>query len=110
MKIKHLLLGVAVVALMAACGGKTETPTETITEEVPVETVTETVAETVAQEVKEVKEEKKASTTTAKKAETTKKTPVYIPKANENRATDEKKVETNSTQTFKKKEGVTVVN
>ncbi|MFV0501516.1 MAG: hypothetical protein ACK5MH_08015 [Bacteroidales bacterium] len=107
MKIKHLLLGVAVVALMTACGGKTETPTETITEEVPVETVTETVAETVAQEVKE---EKKASTTTAKKAESTKKTPVYIPKANENRATDEKKVETNSTQTFKKKEGVTVVN
>ncbi len=107
MKIKHLLLGVAVVALMAACGGKTETQTETITEEVPVETVTETVAETVAQEVKE---EKKASNTTAKKAESTKKTPVYIPKANENRATDEKKVETNSTQTFKKKEGVTVVN
>lgn len=107
MKIKHLLLGVAVVALMAACGGKTETQTETITEEVPVETVTETVAETVAQEVKE---EKKASTTTAKKAETTKKTPVYIPKANENRVTEEKKVESNSTQTFKKKEGVTVVN
>ena len=107
MKIKHLLLGVAVVALIAACGGKTETPTETITEEVPVETVTETVAETVAQEVKE---EKKASTTTAKKAETTKKTPVYVPKANENRVTEEKKVESNSTQTFKKKEGVTVVN
>lgn len=46
MNVKHLLLGIAIVGLMAACGSKaTETPTETAVE-TPVETVTETPAET----------------------------------------------------------------
>lgn len=43
MKLRRLFLSVAVVALMAACGGKaTETPTETAAEATPA---TETVAE-----------------------------------------------------------------
>ena len=41
MKLRRVFLGAAVVALMAACGGKTETTTETATpaEETPVEEV-----------------------------------------------------------------------
>ena len=43
MKVKHLLLGIALVALVAACGKK----------EAPVETPTETAIETPAEEVVE---------------------------------------------------------
>ena len=49
-KMKKALFLLAVAAVFAACGGKTETPTETVVEEQieQVETVTETVAETPA--------------------------------------------------------------
>ena len=64
MKVKHLLLGIALVALVAACGKK----------EAPVETPTETAIETPAVEVETPVEEPVAtpapakSTTTAKPA------------------------------------------
>lgn len=47
MKLRRVFLGAAVVALMAACGGKTETTTETATpaEETQVEAVAEEPAE-----------------------------------------------------------------
>lgn len=48
---KKALFLLAVAAVFAACGGKTETPTETVVEEqveAVVETPTETVAETPA--------------------------------------------------------------
>lgn len=47
MKLKRVFLGAAVVALMAACGGKTETTTETATpaEETQVEEVAEAPVE-----------------------------------------------------------------
>lgn len=45
MKLRRILLGAAVVALMAACGGKTETTTETV-----AESQTEAVAEPVVEE------------------------------------------------------------
>ena len=47
---KKALFLLAVAAVFAACGGKTETPTETVVEEQieQVETPTETVAETPA--------------------------------------------------------------
>lgn len=48
MKIKHLLLSVAAVTLMAACGNKATT--ETTTETAP-ETVAEEVVETVTEEI-----------------------------------------------------------
>lgn len=53
MKLRRLFLSVAVVALMAACGGKaTETPTESAVEATPAtETVAEEVAEAPAEEV-----------------------------------------------------------
>ena len=56
MKIRHLLLGFAVVALMASCGSKTNNETvsdtvETVVEEVAQEA--ETVVEEVAEAVKE---------------------------------------------------------
>lgn len=53
MKLRRLFLSVAVVALMAACGGKaTETPTETAAEATPAtETVVEEAAEAPAEEV-----------------------------------------------------------
>ena len=41
MKLRKLFLGVAIVALMAACGGKTETTTETAAEAPVVETPAE---------------------------------------------------------------------
>ena len=47
MKVKHLLLGIALVALVAACGKK----------EAPVETPTETAIETPAVEVETPVEE-----------------------------------------------------
>jgi uncharacterized protein YkwD len=79
MKIRHLLLGLAIVALMASCGKKAE-PTETPTE-TPVETATttptETPAETVAEQPAETPApaQKTAKTTKAtKKAKTTKET------------------------------------
>ena len=72
MKLRRLFLSVAVVALMAACGGKaTETPTETAAEATPTtETeavVEETPAEAPAEEVKApVAEQKKADPCEAK--------------------------------------------
>ncbi|MDD3724621.1 MAG: hypothetical protein PHV83_03725 [Bacteroidales bacterium] len=47
-KMKKALFLLAVAAVFAACGGKTETPTETVVEE-QVETVVETPTETVAE-------------------------------------------------------------
>jgi hypothetical protein len=76
MKIRHLLLGVAVVALMTACGGNKNA--ETTTESTP-ETVTEQVEATVTEEqpveepVAEAPAKKSTSTkATAKDTKTTK--------------------------------------
>lgn len=70
MKLRRLFLSVAVVALMAACGGKaTETPTETAAEATPAtETVVEEAAEApAAEEVKApAPEQKKADPCEAK--------------------------------------------
>ncbi len=70
MKLRRLFLSVAVVALMAACGGKaTETPTETAAEATPSTeaVVEETPAEAPAEEVKApVAEQKKADPCEAK--------------------------------------------
>lgn len=53
-------MGVAIVALMAACGGKTETTTETVAEAPVVETPAEEATEAPAEEpVAEVKNETK---------------------------------------------------
>ena len=53
-------MGVAIVALMAACGGKTETTTETAAEAPVVETPAEEATEATAEEpVAEVKNETK---------------------------------------------------
>ena len=53
-------MGVAIVALMAACGGKTETTTETVAEAPVVETPAEEATEAPAEEpVAEVKNESK---------------------------------------------------
>lgn len=53
-------MGVAIVALMAACGGKTETTTETAAEAPVVETAAEEATEAPAEEpVAEVKNETK---------------------------------------------------
>lgn len=60
MKLRKLFLGVAIVALMAACGGKTETTTETVAEAPVVETPVEEATEAPAEEpVAEVKNEAK---------------------------------------------------
>mgnify|MGYP006377441303 CR=1 FL=1 len=60
MKLRKLFLGVAIVALMAACGGKTETTTETAAEAPVVETPAEEATEAPAEEpVAEVKDETK---------------------------------------------------
>lgn len=60
MKLRKLFLGVAIVALMAACGGKTETTTETAAEAPVVETPAEEATEAPAEEpVAEVKNETK---------------------------------------------------
>lgn len=69
MKLRRLFLGVAVVALMAACGGKTETATETAVETPAVEetvTTEEPVAEEPAAAPAEKKSETKANTQTQK--------------------------------------------
>lgn len=70
MKLRRLFLSVAVVALMAACGGKaTETPTETAAEATPSTeaVVEETPAEAPAEEVKApVAEQKKVDPCEAK--------------------------------------------
>lgn len=66
MKLRRLFLGAAVVALMAACGGKTETTTETAVE-TPVVEETVTTEEPAAEEAPvaapaEKKSETKANT------------------------------------------------
>ena len=69
MKLRRLFLGVAVVALMAACGGKTETATETAVETPAVEetvTTEEPAAEEPAAAPAEKKSETKANTQTQK--------------------------------------------
>lgn len=69
MKLRRLFLSVAVVALMAACGGKaTETPTESAAEATPAtETVVEEATEAPAEEVKApAPEQKKADPCEAK--------------------------------------------
>ncbi|MPL77439.1 hypothetical protein SDC9_23295 [bioreactor metagenome] len=62
MKVKHLLLGIALVALVAACGKK----------ETPVETPTETAIETPAVEVETPVEEPVAAPAPAKTTTTAK--------------------------------------
>lgn len=62
MKVKHLLLGIALVALVAACGKK----------EAPVETPTETAIETPAVEVETPVEEPVAAPAPAKTTTTAK--------------------------------------
>lgn len=69
MKVKHLLLGIALVALVAACGKK----------EAPVETPTETAIETPAVEVETPVEEPVAAPAPAKTTTTAK--PVAKPAA-----------------------------
>lgn len=70
MKLRRLFLGVAIVALMAACGGKeTATPTETAVEATPAtEAVEEAPAATPVETpaAAPVKEEKKADPCEAK--------------------------------------------
>ncbi|MBR1625923.1 MAG: hypothetical protein IJ681_02140 [Bacteroidales bacterium] len=70
MKIKHLLLGAAIVALMASCGGKT---TETTTESV-AETVAEQVEETITEEVPAAEPVAQTAAPAAKKTTTVKET------------------------------------
>ena len=71
MKIRHFLLGAAVIALMASCGSKatTETATESPVETME-ETVTETMEETVAEEAPVEAPAQKSNKTTAKKSNT----------------------------------------
>lgn len=68
MKLRRLFLSVAVVALMAACGGKaTETATETAVEEtVATEAVVEETTEAPVEEAAPVVEQKKADPCEAK--------------------------------------------
>lgn len=68
MKVKHLLLGVALVAIMAACGKKAETtPTET-TESPMTEQVESPVVETAEAEAPQTEQ---CNKTTAQKSNTT---------------------------------------
>lgn len=68
MKLRRVFLGAAVIALMAACGGKTETTTETATpaEETQVEQVAEVPAEEEAEVPVAKKETKPAAKSNAK--------------------------------------------
>lgn len=68
MKLRRVFLGAAVIALMAACGGKTETTTETATpaEETQVEQVAEVPAEEKAEAPVAKKETKPAAKSNAK--------------------------------------------
>ena len=68
MKLRRVFLGAAVIALMAACGGKTETTTETATpaEETQVEQVAEVPAEEEAETPVAKKETKPAAKSNAK--------------------------------------------
>lgn len=67
MKLRRLFLSVAVVALMAACGGKaTETATETAVEETVATEVVEETTEAPAEEAAPVVEQKKADPCEAK--------------------------------------------
>lgn len=68
MKLRRVFLGAAVIALMAACGGKTETTTETATpaEETQVEQVAEVPAEEEAEAPVAKKETKPAAKPAAK--------------------------------------------
>ena len=69
MKLRRLFLSVAVIALMAACGGKaTETATETAVEATPATEVEEAPVEAPAEEVKATPapEQKKADPCEAK--------------------------------------------
>jgi len=75
MKVKHLLLGIALIALTASCGKK----------EAPVETPTETLIETMAEEVVEAPVEAAAPVAAAPKA--------TAPKATAPKAKPEPKVE-----------------
>lgn len=65
MKLRRILLGAAVVALMAACGGKTETTTETVGE--AQETQTEATTEPGVEQ--EAEAPVQAAQSTAKPAE-----------------------------------------
>ncbi len=68
MKLRRVFLGAAVIALMAACGGKTETTTETATpaEETQVEQEAEVPAEEKAETPVAKKETKPAAKSNAK--------------------------------------------
>ncbi|MBQ9253861.1 MAG: hypothetical protein IJ213_08540 [Bacteroidales bacterium] len=85
MKIRHLVLGFALVAMMAACSKQAET---TVSETANTETVEQQVSETVAEVTEDVKEEvkevaKEAKTTPTKKQETTKSTSTQTAKADD---------------------------
>lgn len=78
MKLRRVFLGAAVVALMAACGGKTETTTETATpaEETPVEEVaTAPVEEAEAPVANDAKPAAKANAKSDKAAPAAKEDP-----------------------------------
>ena len=67
MKLRRLFLSVAVVALMAACGGKaTETATETAVEETVATEAVEETTEAPVEEAAPVVEQKKADPCEAK--------------------------------------------
>mgnify|MGYP004502817097 CR=1 FL=1 len=73
MKLRRVFLGAAVIALMAACGGKTETTTETATpaEETQVEQEAEVPAEEKAETPVAKKETKPAAKSNAKSEKAT---------------------------------------
>ena len=72
MKIRHFLLGAAIVALMASCGSKQAT--ETATETAAVETAVEEVVEQVEEQVEEVVEKTTPAAPAKKQTTTTKST------------------------------------
>ncbi len=110
MKLRRVFLGAAVIALMAACGGKTETTTETATpaEETQVEQVAEVPAEEEAEAPVAKKETKPAakSEKAAPAAKVAKEDPCkakvesFVKFADELEAAQKNK--TNGTEAFKK--------
>ncbi len=109
MKLKRVFLGAAVVALMAACGGKTETTTEIATpaEETQVEEVAEApVEEAEAPAANDAKPAAKANAKSDKAAPAAKEDPCkakvekFVKFADELEAAQKNKA--NGTEAFKK--------